>query len=78
MAIQAAEENAAKTKRLQKVKEALEKANFANEQDANENVLYPKYTYDEYLRMDIERDEDKPDPTLFMEVGYDPRKKYKF
>lgn len=25
--------------------------------------------------MDIERDEDKPDPTIFFEVGYDPREK---
>jgi hypothetical protein len=51
------------------------KADDDNEQDANDNVQWHKYTYDPYFRMDIERDEDKPDPTIFFEVGYDPREK---
>jgi len=25
--------------------------------------------------MDVERDEDKPDPKIFFEVGYDPKEK---
>ena len=58
--------------RLQAAKRQLEKNKEDNVQDENDNVKWPKYTYDEYFRMDIERDEDKPDTTLFMEVGYDP------
>ena len=46
-----------------------------NEQDANDNVVWPKYTYDPYYKMDIERDQDKPDPKIFFELGHDPREK---
>jgi hypothetical protein len=53
----------------------LHKNDDDNEQDENDNVQWPRYTYDPYFKMDVEREEDKPDPKVFFEVGYDPRVK---
>jgi len=41
--------------------------------DGFQNVKKPVYNYDERLKMLVERDEDKPPKSLFIELGHDEK-----
>lgn len=57
--------------RLEAQEKMLEKNQEDNNEDNDEFCIWPKYTYNEYYDMDIERKEDKPDTSIFMEIGFD-------
>lgn len=58
-------------RRLEAEEKMLEKNEEDNNEDNDEFCMWPKYTFNDYYGMDIERKEDKPDSSIFMEIGYD-------
>jgi hypothetical protein len=65
------EEEQEKIDRLLAEENMMKRNQANNDEDDNEYVIWPKYVFDEYYNMDIEPEEDKPDSSVFFEVGFD-------